>query len=96
MAHHFYNNRNRFTMVLMNDLQEKTNRKELVWRNDFAFVRKHLVSNGWFNGDVRNEWTITEQGIAELHNLYQEVLTTSTLSYISETAKKDYIKYSKL
>lgn len=49
-------------------LQEKSNRKELVWRNDFAFARKHLVQNGFYVEGIRNNWSITEQGIIQVAN----------------------------
>lgn len=49
-------------------LQEESNRKELVWRNDFAFVRKHLVQNGFYVEGIRNNWSITEQGIIQVAN----------------------------
>ena len=61
------------------ELQEKLNRKELVWRNDFAFVRKHLVQNRWYVEGIRNNWSITETGTIELHNLYAEVLSLSLI-----------------
>ena len=70
-------------------LQEKSNRKELVWRNDFAFVRKHLVQNGLYVEGIRNNWSITEQGIIELRHLYTEVSSEKDFIYITLKAKTD-------
>ena len=59
-----------------NELEMKTNRNELVWRNDLAFVRKHLVQNGSIVSGIRNDWSITDSGIKELCELFSEVTTT--------------------
>ena len=82
---------NNWATLSAKDLQQKTNRNELIWRNDFAFVRKHLVTNGWLKEGIRNDWSITDAGILELHNLYSEVLSETSFSYISDNAKRDAV-----
>ena len=44
------------------DIAIMPSRNEPFWRNDFAFVRKHLVQARALNGTEFNSWTITEQG----------------------------------
>ena len=44
------------------DRKLKHNRDEVIWRNDLAFVRKHLVILGYLDGNVRNRWMITDAG----------------------------------
>jgi hypothetical protein len=44
------------------DLQDMPNRNELFWRNDLAYIRKHLVVNRHFDGSRFNNWEITEKG----------------------------------
>ena len=61
----------------------KHNRNELVWRNDLAFVRKHLAQEGLFVDGIRNNWSITDSGKLYLKELMQEVLNTANLSKIS-------------
>ena len=56
------------------DLAMKTNRPELHWRNDLAFVRKHLVAGGYINDSIHNLWSITETGIEYLNSLCEEVV----------------------
>ena len=71
------------------DLAVKHNRNELVWRNDFAFVRKHLVEEGYYQSGIRNDWPITESGKAELRRLCGEVLSEAGFSYVSPAAKEE-------
>jgi hypothetical protein len=42
------------------DKKVKHNRNELIWRNDLAFVRKHLEQNVLYVSGERNNWAITE------------------------------------
>lgn len=70
------------------DIQVKHNRNELVWRNDFAFVRKHLTIDGFYISGIRNNWGITEAGVNELHNLCKEVCSNNKFTYISTKAKE--------
>lgn len=59
------------------DLMMKSNRPELHWRNDLAFVRKHLVAGGYINDSVHNLWSITETGMEYLNSLCEEVVNQS-------------------
>ena len=68
------------------DLKLKDNRNELVWRNDLAFVRKHLALHGWYVSDQRNNWGITESGISYLKDLYKELNNQSVFKKISGNA----------
>lgn len=65
------------------DKKIKHNRNELVWRNDFAFVRKHLEQNGFYISGERNNWAITEIGIKLLYKLCAEAAAESNLLVIT-------------
>ena len=72
------------------ELMIKHNRAELVWRDDFAFVRKHLVQNGFFDGSVRNRWTITvPHGKDELKRLHSLAIADRSLNKITVAAIND-------
>lgn len=74
-------------IILSNeDLQIRKNRNELIWRNDLAYVRKHLAMEGMFISSERNNWSITEKGIKALVTLFQEVLCCKEFFKISPTA----------
>ena len=68
------------------DLETKHNRNELVWRNDLAFVRKHLAQDDLFISGIRNNWSITEKGIIELKSLANEALNEPNLRKITSNA----------
>ena len=71
-------------MVLTDkDKMIKHNRNELVWRNDLAFVRKHLAQEQLFVDGIRNDWSITDKGKVYLSILYRDVLHASNLLKIS-------------
>ncbi len=69
--------------------QMKSNRKEVIWRNDLAFIRKHLVINGFFIAGVRNNWGITEEGREKLRELCQMVFNTQNFKCITAAAVSD-------
>lgn len=50
-------------------------RKELKWRNEFAFERSHLAKAGYLSSAVRDEWKITPAGESFLGDLQQEFVT---------------------
>lgn len=75
-----------------NDLAKKHNRNELVWRNDFAFIRKHWAQEGLYNSGIRDDWSITEKGIEELKRLCSEALEASDLQKVSSKALNDASK----
>ena len=66
------------------DKQKKQNRNELVWRNNLAFTRQHLVLNGWYNSSENNNWSITPEGEKYLRDLYRIISSdTSSLSKVT-------------
>ena len=78
-----YISSNEWLILSDKDKMIKRNRNELVWRNDLAFIRKHLAQEGLFVDGIRNNWSITDSGKLYLNELMQEVLNTETLSKIS-------------
>ena len=56
------------------DLMMKSNRPELHWRDDLAFVRKHLVAGGYIKDSIYNFWSITETGIEYVNLLCDEIV----------------------
>jgi predicted HNH restriction endonuclease len=61
-------------------------RNEAIWRNNLAFVRLHLVNDGYVSDRVRNEWRITEKGTKYFHQLCQKAKRTSSLQHMSDQA----------
>ena len=70
------------------DLETKHNRNELVWRNDFAFVRKHLTQENFFVNGIFNDWSITDAGKKELFSLCNDVACVNNFKYISSVARE--------
>lgn len=70
------------------DLESKHNRNELVWRNDLAFIRKHLALEGLYASGTRNDWSITAKGVNALKLLCQQVASEGNLKKISVSAKQ--------
>ena len=68
------------------DLKIRRNRNELIWRNDLAYVRKHLAIEGLYVSNERNNWSITDSGKEYLLSLFQEVLSCNSFSKIKESA----------
>ena len=68
------------------DLKNRKNRNELIWRNDLAYVRKHLAMEGLFVSNERNNWSITDAGKEYLLSLFQEILNCNSFSKIKEKA----------
>jgi 5-methylcytosine-specific restriction protein A len=71
------------------DLRLKSNRNELHWRNDLAFVRKNLADRKLVDDSIRDTWAITDEGTAYLHELADEVLAASnanTLRKLTDNA----------
>lgn len=60
------------------DLQEREKRKELVWRNDLAYVRRNLVDLGYVDGDELDNWAINHSGIAYLLDLCRDIVNTDS------------------
>lgn len=70
------------------DLKLRTNRNEPIWRNDLAFIRKHLAIEGLFQSQIKNDWSITELGKVHLSILYKEA-KSEVCQLITEAAIKD-------
>jgi hypothetical protein len=68
------------------DLQDMPNRNELFWRNDLAYIRKHLVVNRYFDGGRFNNWEITEKGRTYFKSLAATVITTRNFQKLTPTA----------
>jgi len=68
------------------DLKIRRNRNELIWKNDLAYVRKHLAIEGFYVSTERNNWSITDNGKEYLLSLFEEVLNCNSFSKIKETA----------
>lgn len=62
------------------------NRDEMVWRNNLAFVRKHLVDEGLMDGAIRNRWAITTAGTAYLRGLLRHVPPHSRFTKVTDVA----------
>jgi len=58
------------------DLEVKINRPEIHWRNDLAFIRKHLVLGGYIDDDIHNRWSITKKGVEYLNLLCEMVISS--------------------
>ncbi len=78
-----YIDSSKWIVLSENEKMYKHNRKELVWRNDLAFVCKHLAQEGYFVDGVRNNWSITDKGRKYLNILLSEVLETRNFSKLS-------------
>ena len=65
---------NQYLYLSSDDLKMKSNRKELYWRNDLAFVRKGLLSKGYIDDPARNQWRITDKGLQYLEKLCRIIL----------------------
>lgn len=51
------------------DREVMVSRNELRWRNNLAFIRKHLVMEGLMSDISRDSWAITESGKVYLRRL---------------------------
>ena len=72
------------------DLQIKINRNELIWRNEFAYVRNHLVEEGYIDDSIKYCWKITEEGLMYLRTLKNEVDIYDYYQVITENALLKY------
>lgn len=68
------------------DKSTKHNRNEPIWRNDLAYIRKHLEMEHLFVSGVRDDWSITEQGEQALFCLYQETQNNTSFLKIKPNA----------
>ena len=63
-----------YLILTSEDLAVMPSRRESRWRNDLAFVRKHLVMLGYLNGSRFNQWEITSKGRDYFERLCETVL----------------------
>lgn len=63
-------------------LKDKENRKEAVWRNEFAYIKHKLHLNSYIDSGEYNNWAITESGIEYVINIADE-LSLGELTYLN-------------
>jgi hypothetical protein len=68
------------------DTEIMGSRNEIRWHNDLAFIRKHLVSEGYVSDLIRGEWRITENGMVYFDQLCLKAILNSSFRYISNQA----------
>jgi len=61
-------------------------RNEPYWRNDIAFVRKHLVSHRYLSGAMFNDWQITEEGRSYFARLCRQIVTSRAYRMLAQPA----------
>lgn len=61
-------------------------RNEIRWRNDLAYVRKHLVQGRYVSDQVWGEWRITEKGTEYFHKLCRKVEQAGSFRHVSSQA----------
>jgi len=60
------------------DIEILKSRNEPKWRNELAFVRQHLVKDGYLSNEVRSMWSITDEGEDYLSSLYKLITPSET------------------
>jgi len=68
------------------DLEDMPSRNELYWRNDVAYVRKHLVANRCLDGARFNNWEITPKGQSYFRQLSATVVAERFLHKLTLAA----------
>lgn len=79
---------NNWLIISERDKQLNPQIKEPIWRNEFAFVRKHLVLENYFCNDEINQWKITISGVGYLVYLFEH-LKVSEHALLTEKAMAD-------
>jgi Mrr N-terminal domain len=51
-----------YLRFLPREMETMPTRDEVRWRNDLAYVRKHLVQRQYLKGMTHNSWEISERG----------------------------------
>ncbi len=74
------------SLIKLSDFDRQTmeSRDEIRWRNDLAYVRKHLVSLQYVDDTGWNQWHITQKGEAYLEGLILKAKQTNDFNFISE------------
>lgn len=71
-------------MVLTDhDREWRKSRKELVWRNDLAFIRGHLVDEGLMSRSEDGQWEISSAGSTLAQRLARNARQASNLRHIN-------------
>jgi hypothetical protein len=68
------------------DLERMPNRHELYWRNDLAYIRKHVVMGRYLDGSRFNNWEITQKGRDYFRVLSATILGERHLRKLSPAA----------
>lgn len=70
-----------------NDLKMLNSRSELIWRNDLAYIRDHLKNDNFIDGNEKNKWKITAQGIEYLAQIFSEIIDSDVKDLKKVTAE---------
>ncbi len=65
------------------DLEVMRSRNEITWRNDLAYIRKHLVTHGHFSDGEWNSWSVTEKGKKHFNYLAAQALKEQHFRHIN-------------
>lgn len=79
--------RREYLRLFPDDLEIKSNRNELVWRNDVAYTRHHLKLHGYVDGRIKNNWELTERGRKYFCELVSLVQSEPNLKRLTETGR---------
>ncbi|MEI7636194.1 MAG: winged helix-turn-helix domain-containing protein [Syntrophus sp. (in: bacteria)] len=66
--------RKQYYKISREEQQTMESRDEERWRNDFAFIRSHLVKKKYLDNSKHDNWEITQRGRIYFQSLLQEVL----------------------
>lgn len=90
---------NKYVILSPPDMEKLATRNEVKWRNTFAFVRSHLVKEGYLNNKEKNYWEITDEGKDYFLGLQRKITSGNTqkisplaLKTIDEVSDRDLIK----
>jgi len=61
------------------DLEIMASRDEEVWRNNIAYVRHHLVQEGYMDGSQKDNWEITPKGKQYFLNQVEDIITSANI-----------------
>lgn len=62
---------NNLIILKEKDFEILSTRHEEKWRNELAFVRSHLVKDGYLSNLKRNKWELTLEGVEYYDSLYK-------------------------
>lgn len=67
------------------DLQSRASRNELIWRNDLAYIRSHLVKAGHMSSE-RDSWALTEKGKNHFASLVSKLAVQKQFQHLNPDA----------